>query len=298
MAKAFLYRPNCELCGSDKKNILLSKDFTEPAVWQFLEEYYEKRISKNNLKDGKYEIARCSNCGFIWQTHILNDKLMEKLYNVWISPEQSLNKKRYADITLFSQYAAEVQQISLLLKKKAFEINVLDFGMGWGYWCLMAKAFGYNVAGFEVAKERINFAKRNEIEVIENFAEIANHQFDFINAEQVFEHISQPLQILKSLTQTLKSGGIIRIAVPNGRDIEDKLSKHHWRASKDAVHPLEHINCFTHKTFIQFGKLVGLKPTRQPLLLNYRNNLKSWQKAILLKYYRQYFGTLLYFKKQ
>ena len=162
MTKNFVLRPRCELCGSNEKKILLSKEFTHPSIGEFLNTYYEGRISKDDLAYGKYEIVKCSKCGFIWQADILNDELIEKLYSHWISPEQSLNKKRKADISLYAAYAREVENISFLLNRKPFEINVLDFGMGWGYWCLMAKAFGYNASGIELSTERIDFAKKME----------------------------------------------------------------------------------------------------------------------------------------
>ena len=295
----FIYRSSCELCRSDRKKILLSKELTDHAVWDFLEPYYEGRINKSHLAGGKYEIAKCCQCGFIWQVYILNGEWMEKLYTFWISSEHSLKKKKYADISLFSGYAREVEIIAFLLSTRVpSEINVLDFGMGWGYWCLMAKAFGYNTWGFELSKERIEFARKNGIEVIENFSDIGVKRFDFINAEQVFEHIPNPLETLKLLVHSLRNKGIMRIAVPNGRGIEKELSNPGWKASKNGIHPLEHINCFTHRTIIKFGEAAGLEVMKQPFLSGHRHDFKSYIKGVIGKYYRQFFGTSLYFKKQ
>ncbi len=297
MKKNFIHRPNCELCASDKKTVLLSLEFTHPAVRSFLDEYYSGGIDKSDLDGGKYEICKCLNCGFVWQTYILNDEFMEKLYSVWILPRQSLDKKRCADSSLFCGYAREVEQISFLFSKKPFEIDILDFGMGWGYWCLMAKAFGYRVSGFEISKERIEFAKKNGVEVIENLSQIARRQFDFINAEAVFEHTPQPLANLKFLVESLKNGGVMRISVPNGKGVEQKLKKNKWRPDKGPIQPLEHINCFTHQMLVKFGKLAHLELMPQPFLSGHRYGLRSHLKGFLGKYYRQYFGTSLYFKK-
>ncbi len=298
MLEKFLYRPNCELCGSDKKKILFSKEFVDLAVWNFLNAYYESRINKNDLADAKYEIAKCSACGFIWQTNILNDELTEKLYGNWISPEQSFVKKKCADISLFYGYAREVRDIFSLLSVKPCEIDVLDFGMGWGHWCLMAKAFGCNARGFEISGERVQFARKNGIEVIDNFAGVASYKFDFINAEQVFEHINNPLQTLKFLARSLKNGGLIHISVPNGNNIERELATPGWKITKNPIHPLEHINCFTHRTLVKLGESAGLEPVRQLFLASCGYGLKSYIRGILGKNYQQYFGTSLYFKKK
>lgn len=297
MQKNFLYRPSCELCGSDKKIVLFFKEFIDPDVWNFLETYYDGTIKKEDLASATYELAKCSKCGFIWQAYILNEDMMKKLYSLWILPEKSLAKKREADKAFFAGYAREVQNISSFFSKKPFEIDVMDFGMGWGYWCLMAKAFGYKVRGFEIAKDRVEFVRENGIDVIENFSDITANKYDFINAEQVFEHVSSPLSMLKLLVSSLEDGGVVKISVPNGRGIGQKVSKPSWRVSKDSVQPLEHINCFTHQTLVKFGKLAGLELMKQPFLPDCAFSLKSCIKIFLKKFYSQYLGTSLYFRK-
>lgn len=295
MRNNFIYRQTCELCNSNKKKTLISKAFTDPNIWEFLKEYYEERINKSDLSNGTYEIVKCHQCGFIWQTYILNEEFMEKLYSVWTSVERSLAKKQYADISLYSRYAREAECINLLIKKKPLEIDVLDFGMGWGFWCLMAKAFGYNVVGYEISRERIMFAKRNGIDVIEDIS--GNNKYDFINAEQVFEHIPNPLQTLKILVSNLKEGGVIYISVPNGIGIEKELGSPEWKPSKNEIHPLEHINCFTNHSLKELGKIAGLYSINHPFILSKRNSLKEIFKCVGRKYYQKYFGTSLYFKQ-
>jgi len=291
MSKNFIQRPTCPLCRSAQKAILFSENLAEGKVWSFLDDYYQGRIDRNDLADARYEVARCLDCGFIWQTQILGSELMDKLYNVWISPTASLAKKTNAGDSLFSGYAREARAISSLLGKNPSETNVLDFGMGWGYWCLAAKKLGYNISGFEISKERVAFARENGIRVIENFPDIAADQFDFINAEQVFEHLPEPLETLRALMAALKKRGIIRISVPNGRGIEKKLKRPDWKPAKNAIQPLEHINCFTHWTLIKMANLAGLKMGRQSFLPG------SGAKGILKKYYQRYFGTSLYFSR-
>ena len=295
MAEHFVTRKNCELCGGDQKRILLSLEFTDPLLWSFLAQYYEGRIDKSDVAGGKYEVVRCLQCGFIWQAQILNDTLMEKLYSFWVVPERSLEKKRCADISLYSNYANEVKVIASLLGKKPFEINVLDFGMGWGYWCFMAKAFGYNVTAFEMSKERSEFARRNGINVLDKFSETSLQQFDFINAEQVFEHLSAPSKILHRLSSSLRKGGVIRISVPNGESIEKELANPNWKPSKNAVHPLEHVNCFTSATLIRLADGSGLKIMAQPRL---NRSFKSYLRHFMGKYFNRYYGACLYFRKE
>lgn len=254
----FVHRPKCNLCGSDANKIILSKKMTDPEILSFLKEYYEGRIDKVLLDGSDYAIVKCQECEFVWQAWILNEDMMHLLYENWISAEQSLNKKKFGEIALFRKYANEVKKISPLISKSPHQIDVLDFGMGWGYWANMAKAFGYNVMGFELSQERIRYAKQMGIEVIDSLNDKEAHKFDFINAHQVFEHIIEPLEMLKHLSKKLKNNGVIRISVPNGSKTLEALTRPDWKARKDALQPLEHINCFTHSTLKRLGKNAGL----------------------------------------
>lgn len=169
--------------------------------------------------------------------------------------------------------------------------------MGWGYWLLMAKAFGLNVMGFDLSVERADLCHENGIKVVRDLKKLAPGSIDFINAEQVFEHIPNPRETLESLVQSLAEGGVIRIAVPNGGGVETQARNPGWKAAKGAAHPLEHINIFTHRTLRRLGQLTGLQVIDQPFLLGGRRGMKSYIRGILGKYYRQYLGTTIYFRK-
>jgi 2-polyprenyl-3-methyl-5-hydroxy-6-metoxy-1,4-benzoquinol methylase len=289
----FYHRSHCPICSSEDKIILLSRDFTHPSIWEFLDNYYHGKIKIDDLLGVNFEIFECKNCSFIWQANILNDAFMDKLYGEWIDSRESFLKKKHANKELFIRYANEVKKIVSFFKKKPFEIKVFDFGMGWGYWCQMAKAFGCDVMGLEASQERIDFARKNGIRIISNLEEMPKNTLDFINIEHVFEHITNPLEVLKELQELLNDGGIIKISVPNGWKIKRNIMKDNWHATKDALHPLEHINCFTNKTLIKLAHAVGLQLMWQPLFFARPINFKSIVKLI----FSRWIGTTLYFKK-
>lgn len=295
----FVHRPKCELCGSEAIEILLSKKMTDREVWHFLEEYYEGRVDKTILDGGDYEIAKCQECGFVWQAWVLNDDMMQLLYGTWISSEQSLKKKKFGDIALFRKYANEAMAISSLVSKPPYQIDVLDFGMGWGYWANMAKAFGYNVMGLEVSKERVRYAEQMGVEVTDSLTDIKDHKFDFINSEQVFEHITEPLETLNRLSKMLKDNGVIRISVPNGKRTLETLTRPDWKAKKDALHPLEHVNCFTHSTLKRLGKGAGLSFIEKPFPIIVKSRKESlFNLFAMLGGRHKRRGTALYFRKR
>ena len=278
----FVHRDRCEICGSSDKAILISRPFTAPAIWDFLERYYASRVDKNVLADAPYEVARCTQCGFMWQTYILNDHWMEVLYSQWILASGSLEKKRQSNLNDFARYAREAYVIGRQIDKPPHLIRVLDYGMGWGYWCLMAKAFGYEAYGVELSQERIDFARENGIQTLD-LSTLDGPYFDFINCEQTFEHIPRPLDQLKQLARVLNPGGILRIAVPNAAGKEAAFADPAWQPSKDAFHPLEHINSFTHQTLHVLARQAGLRVIPSPILPKFFPSPRQWIGERILK---------------
>ena len=124
-------------------------------------------------------------------------------------------------------------QIISWFKKAPSSLKFFDFGMGWGEWALMAKAFGCRSYGAELSNICIEYAKANGINIV-SWDEIPQSQFDFINTEQVFEHISNPLQTLCHLKKGLKANGLLKISVPTVNFMERRLRIMDWNSPKGA----------------------------------------------------------------
>ncbi len=266
MSSNIIFRNKCPLCGSSSKRIVSNAGLSHPSVRDFLKSYYKGRISFADLQGWRYEIAICLRCAFIWQTYILGDFLMSELYSKWISPEESLKKKEYAGAVLHNGYVEEAGAISLLFKKNFPRAPVLDYGMGWGVWCVTVAASGHTVFGYEIDSQRILFARNRGVSVIDEET-LTGMRFGFINCEQVIEHVSDPKVVLEMLARSLASGGYIRIAVPNGADAERLLASPFLAVGKNAIQPLEHINCFTRQTLLFLAASVGLLPMSREMLI-------------------------------
>jgi hypothetical protein len=99
--------------------------------------------------------------------------------------------------------------------------------------------------------------------------------FDFINTEQVFEHIAAPLDTLTMLAAALRREGLIKISVPDARDLKRRLNVMDWTApygSRNSLNdtiPLIHVNSFTHRSLVRMAQLAGLEPVNIPLRLQY-----------------------------
>jgi SAM-dependent methyltransferase len=268
MTIGFVQRENCPLCGSRVQQMLSDLAFDEAPLAPFLEGFYGGRLAPAELASGRYRIQCCDECDFIFQDTILDDAGMQRLYQDWVDQASSLQKKQTAKATRFLQYAGQVKTLTRLFDKSPQQTRVLDYGMGWGYWCRMVQAHGFDVRGYELSTSRREHARELGVPVMDNL-EQADVEFDFIYANQVFDHLPDPQQALHELCRHLHAEGIVYLRVPDGRDVARHLRQDGWSPGLDAIHPLEHINCFTRATLIQLAASAGLRPVQAPLRLEW-----------------------------
>jgi SAM-dependent methyltransferase len=294
-------RQDCPACGSDRFTTIYQGEYEKSPVKDYLVDFYSPQgmVEVEYLKGATYILSECDDCALIFQRDIPNEFLMERLYEHWIDPKKVFGQHQANhDLAYYSYFAQEVMQVISFLRKDPRDLSFLDFGMGWGEWALMAKAFGCESAGTELSLERVEFAKSNGIKAI-IWEEIPEHRFDFINTEQVFEHIPQPLQTLKHLRKALKPEGMLKICVPPTGDIGRRLKVMDWKSPKgsrnslNAVAPLEHINCFKKKSLLKMAAEAEMEEVFIPVLQQYQQ-VTDWRgmrriaKNILRPIYRNW----------
>ena len=268
MPVGFHQRECCPLCDSKRGKLLCEISYRDQALATFIEQFYQGRVPLKSLGSETYRVVACAQCDFIYQDSILDDTGMQTLYQDWIDHRQSLHKKKTARSKLYRQYAGQAHTLSQLFDKRPDQINVLDYGMGWGYWSRMAQAHGFAVVGYELSMQRVVHARQMGINVIDSLSSL-EVKFDFVYANQVFEHLPDPVPALRNLCQHLKPGGIVNLRVPDGRGVARRLVQRGWSPELSSIHPLEHINCFTRNTLIKLAARAGLQLFNPPLRLSW-----------------------------
>jgi 2-polyprenyl-3-methyl-5-hydroxy-6-metoxy-1,4-benzoquinol methylase len=273
----FVEREHCPVCRSVLFRERVRVAFDESPVREHLQEFYSQqgKVEFEYLAGAEYVLRECQECKLVYQGSIPGDALMERLYEHWIDAQYNLKMQAVLDdVDLYARHAQEVMQIVAWRRGGRSGLKVLDFGMGWAKWAMMAQAFGCDVLGGELSKTRIEFAKSHGIRVLD-WSDLLNHRFDFINTEQVFEHLPNPLEMLCQLRDALAPGGLIKVSVPNGHDIERRLQRMEWTAPRDSrdslmpVAPLEHINCFRRVTLTRLAREAGMAEVKMPLKFQY-----------------------------
>jgi 2-polyprenyl-3-methyl-5-hydroxy-6-metoxy-1,4-benzoquinol methylase len=273
----FILRICCPACKSTSHKTIYSCEFLKSPIRNYIEAFYASQggVDFKYLQGGTFELEECEDCGMIYQKEIPNEFLSTKLYEEWIDPEIAL--KQHFDskgLSYYSGYAQEIMMLIAYIKAIPSQLKFFDFAMGWGRWAMMAMAFGCESYGLELSRSRQEYAKSHGITLI-SWDEIPGYRFDVINAEEILEHIAEPLETLSHLKKSLKPEGIIKISVPDGHDIKRRLSISDWTAPKysrnslNLVSPLEHINCFNRDSLIKMADRAGLEIINIPLSLQY-----------------------------
>lgn len=307
----FLERDACPACKGDVYQTIYSCGFLEPPIKDFLDSFYVPQggIEYDYLRDAAFVLQECQPCGTIYQKAVLDDFLMTKLYEEWIDPRLAL-EQRTLDFDYYSALVQEVTMVIAYFGVKPSTLKVMDFGMGWGSWCRVAKAFDCDVYGTDLSRARSDFAGGQGIKVLD-WHDIAEHRFDFINTEQVFEHLREPFETLSYLKDSLTPHGLIKISVPDGTKIKEKLRNADWTAPKGSktslnpVSPLEHVNCFDPSALARMAQKVGLEQVHIPLDVQYATALgwrpfKPMVKNFLRPIYRRFIrpSTCLFFRRR
>jgi SAM-dependent methyltransferase len=148
---------------------------------------------------------------------------------------------------------------------------VLDFGCNWGKWASMALAHGCDVYGVEVNCGAAAFCAARGIKMISR-EQVRGMHFDFINVDQVIEHLSDPLGVTNALADALKPGAFMKLGTPDNPRLPQQLRAAQASGDNtvldaktiDPLIPLQHVNLFSNASLKFLAGQIGLRPVRLP----------------------------------
>lgn len=265
-----LVRDGCPICGARSTDLLCDVGYNATDLQRYLRDYYRERggvVDWEMLEGARYQVASCSRCETLFQVQVPDDLLAERLYEHWIDPEHS--RTRSSESRVIADLALQVLDLLRLVGCKTEGARMLDYGMGWGQWCRVARGLGGDVAGVELSVDRQRHAKSMGLRVT-TLEDEQPASYDVINAEQVFEHLPSPLDTAVQLRELLKPGGVLRIGVPSAVRARAAITELDWsipkgsRGSIHVLHPLEHLNCFSQHSLQELGGAAGFDVIHRP----------------------------------
>lgn len=156
--------------------------------------------------------------------------------------EQSEEDRQWWSLVFNERY--EIFE-SLLQKKQR---KLLDVGTGPGHFLSIGYERGWQTMGIEPSLQASEYAINHGLKVIQGFFDESSIKdltsYDVIHANDVLEHIPDPIGFVKLAYKLLKNRGIICIAVPNDFNILQKKCVELKNITPWWIAPPHHLNYF------------------------------------------------------
>jgi len=228
----------CPICGSE---------ITIP-VWFYLQ----------------YMIAKCSDCDVEFSLPFIGGDISYYSSHETYRDLESQIKKDGIPIGNIA-IAKEIDHVfRSYFKKNNNQICVLDYGCGSGWCCSQLMQKGYDVIGVDFNPEMIRVSKK--IFGVNAFLEQEKdswkiRKFDAIIINHVLEHVSNPVELLSKLRDSLSINGIVFISVPN-RDFIRARKKLRLGQLPAANYPPHHITFWSVRSLNHVLSASGYKVLR------------------------------------
>lgn len=218
------------------------------------------KIIRTKLRYGiKRNVLECQKCGFVFlepKTKSLNEYYSEE-YRKTYSPVINTPLTSKEIFTIYSPLQIKIiDQIKNLLSP---ESRVLEIGCSAGHFLYAIRKNVKECVGVELNKSDARFVNEELGIKVYNCpieeTDLEKDSFDIIYADQVLEHIEDPLNFLRTVSKYLKSTGKIVVQVPNIQD--PLLTLYHSREYSNFWFREVHISYFSPSTLLKTFEKAG-----------------------------------------
>ena len=226
-------------------------------------------LLKAAVADKAFEVRHCARCELTFQTWVPGAEELPHIYTTSYGEAEILEEIARQKLHWFAHMTEEILVMRQMLKTA--RPVVLDYGCNWGKWSSMALAHGCEVYAVEVNPKAAAFCAARGIRIVSREALPGMH-FDYINVDQVMEHLSDPIETALELAAHLAPGGYMKWSVPQAPRLTQTLREAQQRRDGavldarvlDALEPLIHVNLFAGGALRKLGQAAGLKAIRLP----------------------------------
>lgn len=262
-AAEFRERRRCISCSSDRLNELSRGRFVDEPLAGFIRSDPWGESPLPYLEQAEWVLVQCADCAQVFHRRILTDDWNEIRFSRWMSAEAMVEyERRLAAVspTATRRFESARQQVAHVLRVEKLTRplrapgeppRVLDFGCGWGTFVAACRHFGFDALGVDRAAPRLENAVVPILASLEDLA--GKPPFHAVTLFEVLEHLDEPAEILEQLRTLLGRGGILVLETPDCHGVTGIRSRRDYLK----IHPLEHINAFTHETLRSIAERRG-----------------------------------------
>ena len=288
--------------GGTQKNFYTEQDSVFCSCPLCDKNDYEKIDTEKGLS-----IVRCKNCELIYTNPRAIDA--EKNYygevDIFYNEARLIfkgTKKHHRD----KNYEYELEKIKQYKSKG----RLLDVGTNMGFFLRKAKEMGFETEGVEPSPSLAEIARKSwDLTIHTAFlkeADLPENHYDIITLIDVFEHVTNPKDLLSRSYSLLKKDGIVVIKVPNGdyNLFKMKLGKITGKGKgMDIWDCYEHVVHYTPGTFRKMAENAGFKmkasfiplPIHSPIWANLVGHYYQYPSPFILDWKRVLLRNLFFY---
>ena len=258
-----IQRINCPITGQASE-VIFSRPYSLPEFQPMMCGDVAQMLAGKS-----YEIRRSPASNLYFQTWVMESHELARWYSPSTSDDFFLGEIAKQKIYWFAHMTEEILVMRQMIPTP--RPVVLDFGCNWGKWASMALAHGCDVYAVEINRAASDFCAGRGIKLV-SLEALAGLRFDFINVDQVMEHLTDPLGIAQLLAAAIKPGGFMKLGTPDNPKLPHLLRAAQSSGNNsildskklDSLAPLNHVNLFNNDSLRQLGDRVGLRAVRLP----------------------------------
>lgn len=259
----FVERARCIACASPDLSELSRGRFSDQPLRAFIEADPWGESPLPHLEQAEWVLVRCRHCEQVFHRRVLSEEWNQRRFTRWMSAEAiaefEARLARTQPGRTFDKardHVAHVLRLEKLTRslRDMGPVRLLDFGCGWGQFLLVCQQFGFDACGVDRSTAR---AERSLVKILASLEELAGRpRFHVITLFEVLEHLDDPAAILRALGEWIVPGGLLVLETPDCAGVTGIRTHDDYLK----VHPLDHINAFTHATLTAIAQRHGFDP--------------------------------------
>jgi len=176
--------------------------------------------------EAKYYV--CDTCGYLvpviqdLDSRELNDEIYSESFDQNLDVAAVVTSKRRRKYTQFLARVEGYRKTNRLL----------DIGCGGGRLLQVAAEKDWDAYGVDPAMKNLSQETREGVTVIPKLLHEAGFEpdfFDVVHANELFEHVDDPLGLVRDILNVLRPGGVLVFRTPNHDSWTKKAVGTHWR---------------------------------------------------------------------
>lgn len=232
---------DCEICGSNKKEIIYNQRFVAP--------------SKNQFHSG-YSVVICKTCGFVFADRIPAKNRIREYYRAMAKKSfylhTNINSEKENETSykmeMSQRFVKTLQNITFFARKKD---SVLDVGCYTGELMFLLKKRGYrHLTGIDPSPTAVKIAqKKYGLDILESNmydGKIAE-KYQVVLLTHVLEHIPDLRNFMNCVGKNIQVGGMVYIESPDADNFFISDSGRYLPEHREPYQQfsMEHVNFFT-----------------------------------------------------